>query len=238
MRGVIIKPLDLGSEVSLMPAFIAYLRVSTARQGQSGLGLEAQKAIVANFTRSNSSKLEATFVEVESGKNCDRPELAKALARCKAIGATLVVARLDRLARDLVFVATMLRDGVEFVACDAPYANRLTLGILAAVSEDEGRRISDRTRQALAQARERGTRLGGYKGRSPTDSDRRRATAAVRALADERAEALAPVLTELREAGVTTTIGIAAALNERAIPTARGGKWHAASVARLVARIS
>src|ERR1700680_353021 len=117
-----------------MTPIIAYLRVSTARQGRSGLGLEAQKATVEGFAKSTSRIISETFVEVESGKNCERPQLVKALARCKLTGATLVVAKLDRLARDLVFVATMLRDGVDFVACDAPYANRLTLGILAAVA--------------------------------------------------------------------------------------------------------
>ncbi|MGE3701801.1 MAG: recombinase family protein [Hyphomicrobiaceae bacterium] len=221
-----------------MAAFIAYLRVSTARQGQSGLGLDAQRSIIDGFARSCGARIDATFVEVESGKNSDRPELAKALGRCKAIGGTLVVARLDRLARDLAFIAKMLRDGVEFTACDAPYANRLTLGILAAVAEDEGRRISERTRKALEIARQRGTRLGGYKGYNPTDGDRKRAATALKAQADQRADALRPVLDELREEGISTTIDLAAALNQRAIPTARGGKWHAASVARLVARLA
>src|SRR5262245_13562130 len=105
----------------IMTVIIAYLRVSTVRQGQSGLGLEAQRAAVEGYARSSGSVIVETFVEVESGKNNARPELAKALARCRALRATLCVARLDRLARDLALVANMLRDGTEFVACDAPY---------------------------------------------------------------------------------------------------------------------
>lgn len=170
-----------------MTRFIAYLRVSTARQGQSGLGLEAQRSIVEGFARSNGGNIVEIFIEVESGKLNDRPELAAALARCKATGATLCVARLDRLARDLVFVAIMLRDGVEFVACDAPFANRLTLGILAAVAEDEGRRISERTKSALRAAKARGTVLGGYRGVPPTDVAKAKGRAAQASAARARA---------------------------------------------------
>jgi DNA invertase Pin-like site-specific DNA recombinase len=157
-----------------------------------------------------------------------------ALAKCKLLGATLVVAKLDRLARDLVFVATMLRDNVDFVACDAPFANRLTLGILAAVAEDEGRRISERTKAALAAAKARGVRLGGFKGRHLTDAERC-AGAAVRARqARERALALMPIIGAIKDGGVTTLAGIADALNEQGVPAARGGSWAPAQVGRVI----
>jgi DNA invertase Pin-like site-specific DNA recombinase len=217
-----------------MSPIIAYLRVSTQRQGKSGLGLEAQKAATEGFARANGRVVAQTIVEVESGKHCDRPQLVKALTKCKLLGATLVVAKLDRLARDLVFVATMLRDGVDFVACDAPYANRLTLGILAAVAEDEGRRISERTKAALAAARARGVKLGGFKGRCPTPEERR-AGAAVRARqARERAVTLMPTIDEIRAAGVTSLAGIAEQLNAKGVPAAKGGHWRAAQVWRVV----
>ncbi len=134
---------------------IAYYRVSTARQGQSGLGLEAQQAAVAAFCE----PIE-TYTEVETGKRSDRPELQRAIAACKRMGATLVVAKLDRLARNVAFVSTLMESGVEFVACDNPTANRLTVHILAAVAEDEARRISERTKAALAAYKARGGTLG------------------------------------------------------------------------------
>ena len=217
-----------------MTPIIAYLRVSTQRQGQSGLGLEAQRATVEAFARSSQRAVVETVIEVESGKHCDRPQLARALARCKLIGATLVVARLDRLARDLVFVATMLRDNVDFVACDAPFANRLTLGILSAVAEDEGRRISDRTRAALQAAKARGTVLGGYRGRAPTDAERRMAVAVRTRRARERALGLMPILEEIRAGGAATLAAIAAGLNERGLPAVRGGRWTPTGVARAL----
>lgn len=128
--------------------YVAYFRVSTQRQGQSGLGLEGQQAAVAAFCEPLES-----FTEVESGKRSDRPELARAIAACKRLGATLVIAKLDRLARNVHFVSGLMESGVEFIACDNPNANRLTVHILAAVAEDEARRISERTKAALAAAR-------------------------------------------------------------------------------------
>src|SRR4051812_45961424 len=142
--------------------FVAYLRVSTARQGESGLGLEAQQSTVEAFAKQQGGTILATYVEVESesGKRSDRPELAKALAAARKAKATLLIAKLDRLARNVAFIATMMDGGVDFVACDQPFASRLTLHILAAVAEDEARRISERTKAALAAAKARGTRLG------------------------------------------------------------------------------
>ena len=132
--------------------FISYLRVSTDKQGRSGLGLEAQREAVARYL--NGDKLVAEFTEIESGKRDDRPELAKALAACKLYGAKLVIAKLDRLARNVAFIANLMNSGVEFLAVDFPQANRLTIHILAAVAEHEREMISQRTKAALAVVRE------------------------------------------------------------------------------------
>src|SRR6476620_4507750 len=137
--------------------FIAYQRVSTAQQGRSGLGLEAQRQGVADYLDGGAWTLVAEYTEVESGKRADRPELAKALAACRAHRAVLVIAKLDRLSRNAAFLLNLRDAGVEFVAADMPDANRLTVGIMAMVAEDEADRISARTTAALAAAKARGT---------------------------------------------------------------------------------
>lgn len=139
-----------------MPAFIAYFRVSTDRQGRSGLGLDAQREAVKSYVAGHGSIAEE-FTEVESGKRNERPQLALALTACRRQSAVLVIARLDRLARNLAFIANLMESGVDFVAVDMPQANHLTMHILAAVAEDEGKRISTRTRDALAAAFLRGS---------------------------------------------------------------------------------
>lgn len=142
--------------------FVAYLRVSTARQGRSGLGLEAQQEAVQQFVRSRGGKIIAPeFVEVETGKRNDRPELMKALKRCRVTGAALVVAKLDRLSRNAAFLMTLRDSGVDFVAADLPEANTLTVGVMAVVAQHEREAISQRTKAALAAAKVRGTTLGG-----------------------------------------------------------------------------
>lgn len=138
-------------------ADVAYFRVSTAQQGASGLGLDAQREAVRAFLRREPDR---AYIEVESGKRADRPELARALADCRKTKARLIVAKLDRLSRQMSFVAALMDSKVDFVCCDNPHANRLTLHILAAVAEDEARRISERTRAALAAAKARGQKLG------------------------------------------------------------------------------
>src|SRR5580704_5880269 len=140
--------------------FVPYYRVSTARQGQSGLGLEAQQKAVRDFLNGGAWEIVAEFVEVESGKKADRPELARALDACRKHKAKLVIAKLDRLSRNLALIATLMDAGVEFIAVDNPHANKLTLHILAAVAEHEREAISERTKAALAAAKARGTRLG------------------------------------------------------------------------------
>src|SRR3974377_144417 len=140
--------------------FIAYFRVSTDRQGKSGLGLRAQRETIMNYLNGGRWTLVGEFTEVESGKRADRPELEKALAACKKQRAKLVIAKLDRLSRNLAFISTLMESGVEFVAVDNPHANKLTVHILAAVAQHEREMISDRTKAALAAAKARGKRLG------------------------------------------------------------------------------
>ena len=133
--------------------FVSYLRVSTARQGKSGLGIEAQRKAVEDYLNGGNWQLVKEFVEVESGKKADRPQLEKAFQFCRLIGAKLVIAKLDRLSRDAHFLLGLEKAGVDFVAVDSPHANRLTVGIMALMAEDEGRKISERTKAALQAAK-------------------------------------------------------------------------------------
>src|SRR5580704_1939364 len=143
--------------------FVAYYRVSTERQGRSELGLEAQQKAVRDHLNGGNWGIVAEFTEVESGKRSDRPQLAAALAACRLRGAKLIIAKLDRLARNVHFVSGLMESGVDFVAADFPQANRLTVHILAAVAEHEAKMISERTKVALAAAKRRGVKLGGYR---------------------------------------------------------------------------
>jgi len=219
--------------------WISYQRVSTQRQGKSGLGLEAQRNAVAEFLNGGNWKLVKEFVEVESGKKADnRPELAKAIQACRAHGAKLLIAKLDRLSRDAHFLLGLEKAGIDFVAADMPTANRLTVGIMAMVAEEERRMISKRTKEALQAAKRRGVKLGGDRGVKPTARARKLAAEALQARAAAKAADIGPIIAELQAAGVTSQSGIAAALNEQAIPTPRGnGKWSATQVARVLERI-
>jgi DNA invertase Pin-like site-specific DNA recombinase len=140
--------------------FVAYYRVSTAEQGRSGLGLDAQQAAVLNYLNGGTWQLVGEFTEVESGRKTERPELAKALALCRKHNATLVIARLDRLARNVHFISGLMETKVKFVACDMPEATPFMLHIYAAVAQEEARAVSARTKAALAAAKQRGVRLG------------------------------------------------------------------------------
>src|SRR6516162_2201556 len=153
-----------GAKLMAKGKFVAYYRVSTAKQGVSGLGLEAQRTAVLDYLNGGRWKLVGEFKEVESGKDSGRPALAKALAACRVHNATLIIAKLDRLARNVAFISNLMEAGVEFVAVDFPQANRLTVHILAAVAEHEAAMISARTKAALAAARARGVKLGGDRG--------------------------------------------------------------------------
>lgn len=218
--------------------WISYLKVSTKRQGRSGLGLEAQRHAVDDYLNGGQWALVKEVVEVESGKRSGRPMLADALKACRAYGAKLVIAKLDRLSRDAHFLLGLEKAGVDFVAVDMPNANRLTVGIMAMVAEDEGRRISARTKDALAAAKRRGKKLGGDRGVTPTDKARELATAALKARAASKAADLAPIIADLRAAGATSLNAIAAGLNEKGIATPRNGsRWTATQVGRLLAAL-
>jgi DNA invertase Pin-like site-specific DNA recombinase len=220
--------------------FVSYLRVSTDQQGRSGLGLEGQRKAVADYLNGGRWKLVTEFVEVESGRKSDRPELTKALSACRLHGAMLVVAKLDRLARNAHFLLGLRDAGVEFVACDMPSANRLTVGIMAMVAEEEARMISDRTKSALAAAKARGTRLGRAGRRNLTTGARKigASRSARRRIgnADQRAIDLRPTIESLRENGKWSLAEIAVELNALRIPAPRGGAWQPTQVARILRR--
>jgi DNA invertase Pin-like site-specific DNA recombinase len=209
--------------------FVAYYRVSTARQGRSGLGLEAQRAAVLTFINGN-AELVAEFTEVESGKHADREELKKAVAACKKQKAKLVIAKLDRLSRNLAFIATLMESGVQFVAVDMPEANELTVHIMAVMAQDEVKQISKRTREALAAAKKRGKRLG-----NPNIAEvAKRGRAVLKANARRFAANVRPIIEEIMRAGATSHNAIAAKLNERNVRTARGGVWTHVQVGAIL----
>ncbi len=218
--------------------FVAYYRVSTDKQGRSGLGLDAQRESVTRYLNGGNWSLVAEVTEVESGKRDDRPKLAEALALCRIHNATLVIAKLDRLARHVAFIANLMDSGVDFVACDFPQANRLTVHILAAVAEHEREMTSQRTKAALAAAKARGTRLGGHRvGALPNAEEGRAIGRAVRsAKSDKRAADWLPVIRSIQAEGATSLRQIATILNERGIPAARGGQWQAVQVQRVLER--
>lgn len=224
---------------------IGYLRVSTKKQETSGLGLEAQQAAIEAYARQKAARIVRCYVEVETGKIAERPELGKALAHARLNKATLVVAKLDRLARNMAFTSAVMDSGTDFVACDNPHANRLTLHILAAVAENEARAISDRTKAALAAAKARGERLGSarpghWKGREAARLQGARAGAAVSAkvrgkLARDAYSHLMPEMERLRAEGGSLQ-AIADELNEQGHTTRRGRPWNPVQVARVMER--
>jgi DNA invertase Pin-like site-specific DNA recombinase len=217
--------------------FVSYLRVSTARQGASGLGLEAQRAAVTDYLNGGDWKLVQEVLEVESGKRNDRPALADALRLCRKHRATLVIAKLDRLARNVAFISNLMESGVEFVACDMPQANRFVVHILAAVAEHEAEAISKRTKAALAAAKARGTQLGGRRVSAQRWSEiAQEARLARTAEADRRAADLLPVIRSIQAEGAVSLRQIAAGLNERNVTTPRGGDWSAVQVQRVMPR--
>lgn len=217
--------------------FVAYYRVSTARQGRSGLGLDAQRQAVAAFLNGGAWSLVAEFTEVESGKDNARPQLAAALAACRLHGARLVIAKLDRLSRNAAFLLTLRDGGVRFVAADMPDANEMTIGILAVVAQHEREQISARTKAALAVAKARGRKLGNPANLRNQALGSVRGNAARSGKAKARVVDLAPVVTRLREAGATSLRELAEGLNREGIPAARGGGWSATQVARVLARM-
>ena len=219
--------------------FVAYYRVSTKGQGRSGLGLDAQKDAVRTYLNGEQGSLAAAFTEVESGKrDDDRPQLAKALQTCRVYGAKLVIAKLDRLSRDAHFLLGLEKAKVDFVCTDMPHANRLTVGIMAMVADEERRAISDRTKAALAAAKRRGVALGGDRGAKLSRAARKAGRDAQVARANDRAADLAHIICDLQSTGIVSLSGIARALTERRVPTPRGSTdWSAVQVARTLARL-
>lgn len=214
--------------------FVAYYRVSTAAQGRSGLGLDAQRAAVTAFLNGGSWTLLGAFEEVESGKaTADRPQLARALEACRLKGASLVIAKLDRLSRDAAFLMGLEAAGVDFVAADMPHANRLTVRLMAVLAQEEREMIGARTRAALQAAKARGTVLGGWKGGPVVDGQR--GADANRAKADAFAADVGPMTRAMRDRGLSLR-QIAAELTKEGIRTARGGKWTASGVRSVLGR--
>ncbi len=230
----------MGRENASSRKLIAYERVSTARQGRSGLGLTAQRHAIDAYAAATGGQVLGHFTEVESGRRNDRPELAAALKLAKLTGATLVIAKLDRLSRNAAFLLTLRDSGVRFVACDMPEANDLTVGIMALVAEAERDLISKRTKEALAAARARGVKLGNPNGADALRRAGKGAVALRRAVtqnADDHATDLAPVVAEIRTQGHTSLRAIAAELNARGVLTRRGGQWHVSNVRNLLRRL-
>ncbi len=220
------------------PRYVAYYRVSTDRQGRSGLGLDAQRASVEAYRTQSAGVLKAEFTEVQSGNDDNRPQLGEALKLCRLTNSTLLIAKLDRLSRNVAFLATLQQAGTKFVACDLPEANELVVHILAAVAQAERKAISERTKAALAAAKARGIRLG-----NPRLPPGNAASAAIarnaRALKNnERASELNEVIENAERLGYVTLRQQARYLNELGISSASGKQWHANSVRRVRHRIN
>lgn len=216
-----------------MKDFIAYYRVSTQKQGQSGLGLEAQRAAAHDFAKGKGT-IAAEYTEIESGKRDDRPKLAEAIERAKAEGATLLIAKLDRLARNAGFIFALRDAGVDFQACDLPEANTLTIGIFAVMAQHEREMISQRTKAALAARRARGLSLGNPA--NLTEDARRKGPETLKAIArSHKANRQAGELARLYRAQGMTLERIADHLNEGSYTTRRGKRFHKETIRRLLA---
>jgi len=219
---------------------VAYYRVSTQRQGISGLGLEAQKSSVEAFARGRDLTISETFVEVESGRKNDRPELTAALAACRDIGATLVIAKLDRLARNAAFLLSLQDSDINFVAVDLPDANELTIGMMAVLAQYEQRMISERTKAALQARKARGLPHGWAmpERQHQVEEAAAKGRAMLTSRADRKAVEVAEVVADVRAAGITTLTGIAKALNDRGDvkPARKGSRWHPSTVRAALIR--
>lgn len=214
---------------------VSYVRVSTARQGASGLGLDAQRAAIDAYCKRTGGTVAREFVEVESGRNNERTALRQAIALAKKTGSKLVIGKLDRLARNVHFISGLMEANIDFVACDVPEANRLLLHIMAAVAENEAKAISDRTIAALQQAKARGTALGAANPRSRNLTDAARAAGARSTQAKARAAyaAVIPAIAKLRASGASLA-QIADQLNAEGHETRSGKPWSAMQVRRVL----
>ena len=219
---------------------VPYYRVSTQRQGRSGLGLDAQRAAIEAYRVQQRAEIVKEFKEIESGKDNERPALAKALHLAKVTGATLVIAKFDRLSRNAAFLLTLRDSGAKFVAADMPEANTLTVGIMALVAQHEREAISRRTKEALKAAKARGQKLGNPNGARAllrAGRDRGAAVAAIKAQADRHAENLRSIVAGLRDDGIVGPAALARALNEQGMLTPRERHWHTSSASNLLARL-
>ena len=227
-----------------MTALVAYYRVSTARQGRSGLGLEAQRAAVVRFAETEGYVIAAEFIEVETGKGADaldrRPKLAAALSEAKLMGCPVVVAKLDRLSRDVSFIAGLMAQRVAFVVAELGVGtDPFLLHLYAALAEKERSMISARTKAALQAAKARGKVLGGFRGRAGTPEDCAAGRAARTATADEHAHRVAPLLAHIDPTGTRPLRDIASELTSRGIAApGRGGAWSAMAVLRVRRRLA
>ncbi|MDB6157765.1 MAG: resolvase [Gammaproteobacteria bacterium] len=217
--------------------YVAYFRVSTDRQGRSGLGLDAQRSAVQDFLRHTHGTLRAEFVEVQSGKNDFRPQLAEALRLCRLTHATLLIAKLDRLSRNAAFLLTLQNSSTSFIACDMPRMNEAAVGIMAVIAETERKAIGERTRVALIAAKSRGIRLG-----NPRLEPGNRVTALAASQvwarrATERAQELREELEDAKRQGCKTLRKLAAHLNQLGVKTPQGRQWHASSVRNVLLRM-
>ena len=217
---------------------VAYVRVSTATQSRSGLGIEAQREALARFAQAEGFELSRVFVEVETGKGSDalerRPQLASALAEARRKRCPVAVAKLDRLSRDVHFISGLMAHRVPFLVAElGPDVDPFILHLFAALAEKERAMIGARTKAALAAAKARGVKLGGPK----LAQARKAALETIGAAADSHAANVLPIIREIRKAGATTLREIAEALNARGVQTARGGQWHATTVSNVLARV-
>ena len=224
----------------MVQRFVAYERVSTARQGASGLGLEAQRNTIDAFAMARAAEILARFTEVESGKTASRPELTAAIQLARLTGATLVIAKLDRLSRNAAFLLTLRDSGVRFLAVDMPEANDLTVGIMALVAQAEREAISRRTKEALAVAKARGVKLGNPNGAAALKRAGKGGVALRKAVgrkADQHAADLAEVVADIRAGGAISMRAMAKALTARGMLTRRGGQWQVSNVRNLLERL-
>lgn len=216
--------------------FIAYYRVSTAKQGRSGLGLDAQRSTVNAYLAGKAAEVIAEYIEVESGRRKDRRQLSEAINHARAARASLIIAKLDRLARSVSFTSALMESGVEFVCCDLPSANKFTIHIMSALAEMEAEMISARTKAALVEAKKRGVKLG-----NPNLSQYRPNPAvggeARRRMANDQAQSYLGLILAARQEGATTLQAIADYLNRQSALTPDGNRWHPATVRRLVNRL-
>jgi DNA invertase Pin-like site-specific DNA recombinase len=225
-------PLAARIQVGMKKKYIGYFRVSTRQQGLDGNGMTSQREIVRRFVDGQQGVLDQEFSEVETGKKTSerRPQLASALDRCKRTKATLVIAKLDRLARNAEFLLRLQNSGVDFVCCDCPNADKFTVGILALVAQRERELISERTRLGLAAAKTKGIKLG-----TPNPEKAVAAMVTANKIAKTQFTAkLVPVIDGIKSAGVKTLQGIADCLNRRGISTRTGKTWHPATVRNIL----